>query len=229
MIASGCCFRIADDIRHPRLASSGHRCRVARPAGVGADIAGGFGSVGLGAGTAGRRQRRDPGQVAKVGDKLPELSIRHRPCRHAGVSDAVPDVIENLAIRQSHDVHRAKRGRPRIFAGADLRFSAPVIAVADFALLPEHVLPCRDIGGVAAKRIDPRLVLPSGTLRCNSRVATDTSIADGSLRALDRPGMTDRQMAAAATTMPASTTISVIARRRRWNIKQPRAQGRSAA
>ena len=52
------------------------------------------------------------------------------------------------------DVTSEPKGRrPRILTRADLRFATAVVGMADFALLPEQVLPCRDIGGVATKRI----------------------------------------------------------------------------
>ena len=66
--------------------------------------------------------------------------------------------------------------------------------MADLALLPEQVPPSRDVGRVAAKRIDLSRIA-AGTLLCSSQVATDTSAAGGSRRALDRPGMTERQAA----------------------------------
>jgi hypothetical protein len=39
--------------------------------------------------------------------ELPNVPLRHLPSRHSGITNAVSDVIENLAVRQRNDIDRA--------------------------------------------------------------------------------------------------------------------------
>ena len=93
--------------------------------------------------------------MAQISDDLPDLFVRHRPCRHAGVSYAVVDVVKHLAVRQGHDVHRAKCGRPGVFSRANLGLPAPVVGMTDGTLLPEQVLAGCYGGRVLRERVDP--------------------------------------------------------------------------
>src|SRR5205807_7485692 len=91
-------------------------------------------------------------QIADIEHELPDLSLRHAPGWHAGVPDAVTDVIEEFAVRHRRDECAKSRGT-RILAGADLAFATAVVAMADFAFLPEQITAGCDICDIGAERI----------------------------------------------------------------------------
>src|SRR5271154_646737 len=76
---------------------------------------------------------------------LPELSVRKCPRRHASVSDAVLEVIKQLAVAQSLYINAAQIWRPWILAAADLGPSAAVIGMANFALLGVYLMTRLDV------------------------------------------------------------------------------------
>ena len=90
--------------------------------------------------------------MAYIRHELPQLAVRHIPRRHRGVTNTVPDVIENLTIRQGGN-QGSQNGRPRIGTSPHLGFPAAVVRVADFALLPEQLAARGDIRDVLAQRI----------------------------------------------------------------------------
>ena len=92
-----------------------------------------------------RRQRGHLGQVAQIGAHLPDLAIGQLPRRHAGMPDAVLDVIEQLAVAHALDVGAAQIRGPRILAAADLGLAAAVIGVTQLALAAVHLVPGGDI------------------------------------------------------------------------------------
>src|SRR3984885_8009233 len=101
--------------------------------------------------------------MANESDELPDLPVRHVPCRHAGVSDAVADVIKHLAVGDRCDGCVQWR-HPRIFARAGLGFTATLIGVTDLAFLLEQLASCRDFRRIGAERVSPRFV-PLGYAR----------------------------------------------------------------
>src|SRR5260370_41213374 len=83
--------------------------------------------------------------MSHVGDELPNASVRHQPARHAGVPDAVFDVVEDLAVRLVLDAGLAKVGRMRILPCADLGLAAAVVRMANLALFPVHLVSSSDV------------------------------------------------------------------------------------
>ena len=141
------------------------------------------------------------------GDELPDLPVRHVPGRHARVSDAVADVIEHLAVRHRTDAD-AKRRRVRIFRVADPRPTAAVVAVADFAILPEQIASGDDVGGIRTQRIGLLLRLRRNTL-VQKPGGDAISSRGGTVRALDRPGTIHSYRAPATTIAMRTTTIAM--------------------
>src|SRR5580692_9461323 len=82
------------------------------------------------------RHRRDLGQMTNEAHKLPDLTVRQIPSGHAGVTDAVADVVEKLAVGGRLDRERTKCRWTRILVAPDSRFASPIVSVAGFALLP---------------------------------------------------------------------------------------------
>src|SRR5579863_3953151 len=76
---------------------------------------------------------------------LPELPVRKCPRRHAGVSDAIPEVIKQLAVAHSLYISGAQIRRPWILAAADLGPAAAVIGMANFALLGVYLVTRLDV------------------------------------------------------------------------------------
>jgi hypothetical protein len=101
--------------------------------------------------------------MANVGNELPSLPVRQLPGGHAGISDAVSNVIKNLAVRHRRHVHRLQRRRTRILARTDLGFPAAVVAVARLTLLAEQVVPGGDLGRIVRQRIGARFCFRGNT------------------------------------------------------------------
>src|ERR1700751_3746328 len=145
---------IAHHIRHSRLAPPGIDALVTTLARDRSHI------MWLGSRSSRRNYRRlgsqlrNLGQFSDIAYELPDLVIWKIPRGHAGVSNAVLNVIKKLAVRRCCDGRRAKRGRTRIFAGPDGGFSASVIRMADFALRSVKIASCRDVGRISPQRID---------------------------------------------------------------------------
>ncbi len=141
-------LRITDDIGHLGGDPAVVLVLVAGGAGFGADV---MGAVRRGLGH--RRQRGDHRQMSHVGDQLPDLPVGHAPGRHGRVPDAVPHMVEDLAVR-----HRGQQGpqhgRARIGARADLGLPAAVIGVAGLALLLEQGVAGLDVRRARRHRID---------------------------------------------------------------------------
>src|ERR1700674_2739488 len=96
----------------------------------------------------GRRLRRrsgDSGQIAQVGAELPEFPIGKRPRGHAGVPDAVLEVIEELPIAHALHLSAAQIRWPRILTAADFRLAAAVVRVANLALLGVELMARVDV------------------------------------------------------------------------------------
>src|SRR4029077_12068260 len=104
------------------------------------------------------------GQFSDISFNMKDLVIWKIPRGHAGVSNAVLNVIKKLAVRRCCDGRRAKRGRTRIFAGPDGGFSASVIRMADFALRSVKIASCRDVGRISPQRIDSILCIVRNAL-----------------------------------------------------------------
>src|SRR6202043_1665416 len=85
------------------------------------------------------RQGSDPGQMPQIRAHLPELSIGKRPPRHASVSDAILEVVKQLAVAHALNISAAQIRRPWILAAADLGFAAAIVGMANFALLCVYV------------------------------------------------------------------------------------------
>jgi hypothetical protein len=89
--------------------------------------------------------------MSKVHDQLPTLSLGQGPTGHAGVTDAVHEVEVNLPVTlRLHDALTQIRWT-RVFAGRNLSFSAPVIGVADLALLSVDRLSGDNVGAVGLR------------------------------------------------------------------------------
>src|ERR1700722_11494658 len=94
--------------------------------------------------------------MAQVGAQLPELSIGQRPRRHAGVSNAVLEVVKQLPVAHALDIGAAQVGWPRILTAPDLGLPAAVVGMADLALLSIDLVACFD---VCASRLDIERIL----------------------------------------------------------------------
>jgi hypothetical protein len=94
------------------------------------------------------RHRRYTRQVPDIAHQLPNLTVGQIPRGHAGVTDAIADMVKQLTVRRCRDGGRAQRRHPRKFVGTDGGFSAAVIGVTDLALLPVKVFSRRGIGRI---------------------------------------------------------------------------------
>src|SRR5580693_4342180 len=145
---------IANYVRHARLAPARIDFLMTSLAGGRSDImsvirwktCGCCGGLGL--------HRRDLGQMPEVSYELPDLTIGQIPGGHAGVTDAVADMVEELTIRNRLNGKRTKRGRARILTRADGGFAAPLIGVTGFAFLPIKIMSRCDAGGIVFQWID---------------------------------------------------------------------------
>src|SRR5271155_1809616 len=86
---------------------------------------------------------------------LPELPVRKGPRRHASMSDAVLEVIKQLAVAHSLYIGAAQIGRPWILAAADLGPAAAIIRMANFALVGVYLVTRLDVSacGLHIERI----------------------------------------------------------------------------
>src|ERR1700722_11082800 len=84
--------------------------------------------------------------MPQIGAHLPELAVRKCPRRHAGVPDAVLEVIKKLAVAHSLYIRAAQIWRSRILATADLCPAAAVIGMANLALLGVDLVTRFDVG-----------------------------------------------------------------------------------
>src|SRR5579862_8956419 len=73
--------------------------------------------------------------MAQIRRHLPKLSIGQHPGGHTSVSDAVLEVIKQLAVTHSLYIRAAQVRWPWILAAADLALAAAIVRMADLALL----------------------------------------------------------------------------------------------
>src|SRR6516225_7259877 len=126
---------ITHDVGHPGLAPPLVDRLMTGFTSCGADVASGSrGRSACGHGRL-RLKRGTLRQSAEICNELPDVLIRHPPSRHAGMPDAVPDVVEHFTVRHVLDVRTAKIARVRVLPVADSGLSAPVVSVADLAFL----------------------------------------------------------------------------------------------
>src|SRR5271168_1519932 len=93
--------------------------------------------------------------MPQIRTHLPELPVWKRPRRHTSVSDAVLEVIKQLAVAHGLYISAAQVRRPWILAAADLGPAAAVIGVANFALLGVYLVTRFDVSacGLHVERI----------------------------------------------------------------------------
>ena len=145
---------IADDIGHARLAPACIDLLVASLAGSRSDIMSVIGrhcrrNGGRKRGGCLRRHRRHLRQMPDEAHELPDLAVGQIPGRHAGVTDAVADVVKYFSVRSCRDRRRAQCRHAREFLGADHGLATAVVAVAGFALLLEKVFSSSDVGRIS--------------------------------------------------------------------------------
>src|SRR5438552_15589446 len=85
--------------------------------------------------------------------KLPVVLVFAAPARHSGETDAVPDDVEKLSVREFLGIPRPHIRRGRIHIPAHLRFPAAIVGVADGAMIGEVIAAFGDIEGSRAEWI----------------------------------------------------------------------------